>query len=71
MVLENSSDTEIDPDVAIRGMEGIIGEIAVLEGQDRTELLQTISAVRAAESGTAVGNFAGRLPIMMGLDENA
>lgn len=70
MLLENLSGTEIDPDVAVRGMEGIVGEIAVIEGRDRTELLQIISAVRAAEIGTTVGDLAEKLPLMMGLDGN-
>jgi hypothetical protein len=71
MVFENATDSEIDPDVAVRGMESITGEISGLEDDDRAELLQMISRIGSSEGDSSIGNFARGLPFMIGLDSEA
>ncbi|MGI5191855.1 hypothetical protein ACQEVI_27190 [Promicromonospora sp. CA-289599] len=71
MVFENASDSEIDPDVAVRGMESITGEISGLEEGDRAELLRIISRIGSSEGDSSIKNFVEGLPFMIGLDSGA
>ncbi|MFI8524581.1 hypothetical protein ACIGB8_09050 [Promicromonospora sukumoe] len=68
MVLENASDSDLDPDVAVRGLESIVDELSKIAGQDRPEFLRVLRAVQQAEAGTPMGLFAGSLPTMIGFE---
>ena len=46
MVLENSSESDVDADVAVRGMESIVDELSKIAGQDRHEFLRVLRAVQ-------------------------
>lgn len=66
MILENSSDSDLDPDVALRGMESIVDELSTIADQDRPDSLRVLRAVQQAEEGTPMGLLAASLPAMIG-----
>lgn len=68
MVLENSSDSDLDPDVAVRGMESIVHELSMIADQDRPEFLRVLREVLRAEAGTPMGVLAVSLPTMIGFE---
>lgn len=68
VVLESSSDSDIDPDVAVRGMESIIDELTMIADRDWPEFLRVLRAVQQAEVGTPMGLLAGSLPTMIGFE---
>lgn len=70
MVLENSSDSDLAPDVAVRGMESIVYELSMIADQDQPEFLRVLREVQRAEAGTPMGLLAASLPIMIGFKAN-
>ncbi|MFE7507783.1 hypothetical protein [Promicromonospora sp. NPDC057488] len=68
MLLENSSETDLHPDVAVSGMESIVGELSQMPTQDRIEFLQILASIHQAEGESAVGEFARSLPFMIGFE---
>jgi hypothetical protein len=68
MLLENSSDSDLNPDVAVSGMESMVSELSMIEGQDREEFLRTLETIQEAEGGSAVGKFVRSLPFMIGFE---
>ena len=68
MVLENSSDSDLDPDVAVRGMESIVDELSMIADRDRPEFLRVLREVQQAEAGTPMGLLAASLPTMLGFE---
>jgi hypothetical protein len=68
MLLENSSDTDISPDVAVGGMESVVGELLMIEERDRPELLHMLANIGEAEGESDVGMFVRFLPFVIGLN---
>lgn len=68
MVLENLSDSDLDPDVAVRGMESIVYELSMIADRDQPEFLRVLREVQRAEAGTPMGLLAASLPTAIGFE---
>jgi hypothetical protein len=69
VLLEQSGDDEIDPDVAVRGMENIAHELLALPEEDRAEFVEVIERIASAESSVPYANFLRDIPRSIGMAE--
>lgn len=67
MLLENSDASEVDPDVAVRGMENLSHELLKLNSADRSEFVSIVTKIAESERQPSVANFVRSLPFMLGL----
>lgn len=67
MLLENSDDSEIDPDVAVAGMEAIAAELHQLSRHDVAELVAAVMRIADAEEDVRYSEFYRAAPTMLGL----
>lgn len=67
MVLEDSGDEWIDPDVAVRGMENIAHDLLALSQEDRAEFIELLDGIADEETNTASANFIRNIPRMIGM----
>lgn len=68
-LLAASSDNEIDPDVAVRGMENITARVLQYDENDQRALRAELSQVAARSDDKAYKEFVRGLPDMLGLAE--
>jgi hypothetical protein len=67
LLLEASSDEEIDPDVAVRGMENIAACLVSLGGDDQRALRAELAAIASASTDAVYARFASDVADMVGL----
>ena len=67
VVLELSNDDEIDPDVAVRGMENIAAHLVSLGDGDQRALRAEFAAIASASTDPAHAQFASEVADMVGL----
>lgn len=70
LVLEHSSNDEVDPHVAVRAMENMSADLLALSLPDRTRLTQLLRR-EAEESPEPWATFIEGLPTIMGLTDAA
>ncbi|GAB3449787.1 hypothetical protein [Actinophytocola sediminis] len=63
MFLEHAGDDEIDPDAAVRGVEGISHELSAMSDADRAEFRLVLA--RIAETSGEHGRRAREVPFML------
>ncbi len=66
VVLEDSGDEWIDPDIAVRGMESIAHELLALSEEDRAEFIELLERI-AEEASVPYANFLRNIPRMIGM----
>jgi hypothetical protein len=69
MLLEHSDDSEIDPDIAVRGLENIAHELLKLQGEDRVEFLALLERIAAQERNQVTAEFVRAVPFKIGMVE--
>lgn len=69
MLLEHSDDSEVDPDVAVRGLENIAHELLKLTGEDRDEFLSLLERIAEQETNPATAEFVRAVPFKIGMVE--
>lgn len=69
LVLENSSDDEIQPDIAVRAMENISSSLLSMAPADQVDLRQRMTAIGENSDDHSYRQFASSLPDMIGLAE--
>ncbi|MEW1999756.1 hypothetical protein ACFWFH_05850 [Streptomyces coelicoflavus] len=67
--LESCDDDEVDPDSAVKMMEGISGELLRLPQDQRARLLQALAELAEAEQNPARREFLETFPAACGLVE--
>jgi hypothetical protein len=68
MLLENSRDDEVDPGVAVRGMENMTFELQQWDEVDRAEFVDILMRIAEAEENAPAANFIRSMPEMLGMD---
>lgn len=66
-LLENSDDTEVDPDVAVRGMESMAHALAEFGEQDAREFVDAVDRIAAAQTDPSLSEFYRSVPFMLGI----
>jgi hypothetical protein len=69
MVLETSGNSDIDPDVAVRGMENIAYSLLRMDPAGQAALRARFVAIGQASDDAPYRSFAMTLPDMIGLRE--
>lgn len=69
MLLEHSPDDELDPDLAVRGLEWIAHELLQLAEGDRAEFRRLIESVAEQEPDEPTATFIRTIPFSLGLTE--
>lgn len=67
--LESCDDDDVDPDSAVKMMEGVSGELLRLSPDQRDRLLQVLTDLTEAESDPARREFLASFPFACGLVE--
>jgi hypothetical protein len=67
MLLENSDESEVHPDVAMAGLESIAAELHQLDPSDLADFVTSVERLADAEEDPARKEFARSVPIMLGL----
>jgi hypothetical protein len=70
LCFENSSDDEVDPDVAVRATENMSNDLLALSATDRRRLTELLT-VEASDSPEPSATFIQELPTMIGLTDAA
>ncbi|MEU2629750.1 hypothetical protein [Kitasatospora sp. NPDC007106] len=65
--LDECEDDEVDPDTAVKLMEGVAAELLHLPGEQRTRLLRTVADLAEAEPDRARQEFLRSFPFSCGL----
>ena len=69
LVFETSSESEIDPDTAIKAMESISSSLHSLDSEDRRELRGMFERIAMQSSDPRYASFVQSVPDMLGLGE--
>ncbi|MEM9204018.1 MAG: hypothetical protein AAGC53_20450 [Actinomycetota bacterium] len=69
LLLETSSEREIDPDVAVRGMEDIAASLLALDEEDQRLLRTALFALSASTEEPSYRRFIAGVGDMIGLIE--
>ncbi|MBW8482524.1 hypothetical protein [Actinomadura parmotrematis] len=69
LLLENSPSDELDPDVAVRGMEHIAQELLQLSIEDRREFSALLEEEAVRSEDPHYAEFLRALPFMVGMAE--
>ena len=67
LLLEGSSNDEIDPDVAVRGMENVAANLLTFSEDDQRALREQLAAIGASCEDSYFGQFVSGLADMVGL----
>jgi len=67
LLLENSDDSEVDPDVAVAGMEAIAHELQQLTPAEIEELITVVGHVADTEEHPARREFYRSVPFALGM----
>ncbi|MFE3592500.1 hypothetical protein ACFXOY_33895 [Streptomyces niveus] len=68
--VEGSEDEQMDPDDAVKGMEGVTHLLSKLSSEQRNELTELLGIMAAAESNPARREFLNGFPEGFGLLED-
>ena len=66
-LLENSPDSEIDPDVAVQGLESMAHPLAALSEDEAREFLAAVERVAKRQTGPGAKEFYLSVPRLLGL----
>lgn len=66
-LLENSDDTEVNPDVAVRGMESMAHALAALGDEDALEFVGAVQRIAAAQTDPGLSELYRSVPVMLGV----
>ena len=65
MLLEHSGDEEINPDVAVRGMENIGHELETMTDADRADFRRILDEIAGGSEDVNYANFVRAIPLML------
>ncbi|RXZ46003.1 hypothetical protein ESO86_12195 [Agromyces binzhouensis] len=66
-LLENSPDSEIDPDVAVNGIESVADSLDQLDEDGRREFIAAVERVAEAQTDSGTKRFYLSVPRLLGL----
>ncbi|UZN02628.1 hypothetical protein [Cellulomonas sp. S1-8] len=67
LLLENSDDSEVDPDVAVAGMEAISHELQKMTPSDIEEFVVLVERIADSEEEPAYREFYRSVPFALGI----
>ncbi|WP_436698719.1 hypothetical protein [Nocardioides sp. BYT-33-1] len=67
MLLENSDESEVNPDVAVAGLESIAAELQRMDATDLADFVSRVARLAADEEDPARRAFFNNVPLMLGL----
>lgn len=69
--IDGSEDEQVDPDDAVKVLEGVAHVVSTLPGDQRRELIDLVSEMTAAETDPARREFLAEFPESFGLIDDA